>query len=75
MAKADVYIVDDADNIPDEAMTEVANYLAIRISPGCSALPARSSPDIQQRAALAEQALRYQRVMGPTYQIQQADYF
>ena len=74
MGKADIYVVDDAENIPDEAFTEIANYCANEFA-GVFGIAGEELATIAQRAALADQALRYQRVMGPTYQLMQADYF
>lgn len=74
MAKADVYQVDDADNVPDEAFTEIANYLANEFAP-IFGIAGEELVSLQQRAALADQALRYQRTMGPTYQLMTAEYF
>ena len=74
MAKADVYIVDDAENVPDEAFTEIANYLANEYA-GIFGIAGEELAELKQRAGLAEQALRYHRVMVPTYQIMVVDYF
>jgi|SRR3954469_5251424 hypothetical protein len=74
MAKARVYIVEDAENIPDDAMTEIANYLAHEYA-GVFGIAGEELQDIRQRAALAEGALRFHRAMGPTYQPMQPDYF
>lgn len=74
MAKADVYIVDDANNVPDEAMTEIAAYLANEYA-GVFGIAGEELQDIMRRAALADQALRYHRVSPPTFQIMQLDYF
>jgi hypothetical protein len=74
MAKGNVYIVDDANNIPDEAMTEVAAYLTMEYSP-VFGIAGEELADIMRRGALADQALRFHRVSMPTYQPMQADYF
>ena len=74
MARADVYTVDDANNIPDEAMTEIANYLANEFAP-VFGIAGEELAQLQQRAALADRALRYQRILPPTYETMQADYF
>ena len=74
MAKADVYIVDDANNVPDEALTEIANYLANEYA-AVFGIAGEELADVRQRAALADRALRYHRVTPPTYQLQQAEYF
>ena len=74
MAKARVYIVEDPENIDDSAMTEVANYIAHEYA-GVFGIAGEELADLRQRAALAEGALRFHRVMPPTYQAMQADYF
>ena len=74
MAKLDVYVVDDSNNIPDEAVTEVANYLAHEYA-GVFGIAGEELADIKQRAALADMALRYHRRLPPTYQLQQTEYF
>jgi hypothetical protein len=74
MAKADVYIVDDANNVPDEAMTELAAYLANEFA-GVFGIAGEELNELKQRAALADMALRYQRRTPPTYQTMQADFF
>lgn len=74
MAAADVFAVDDPDNIPDAAYTEIANYLAWEFA-GVFGIAGEELAALQQRAGLADQALRYQRTMGPTYQVMTADFF
>jgi hypothetical protein len=74
MGKADVYLVEDPQNINDEAFTEIANYLASEYA-GVFGIAGEELAELKQRAALADQALRYQRTMVPTYQVAQAVYF
>jgi hypothetical protein len=74
MAKADVFIVDDPENIDDAAFTELAAYLTNEYAQ-VFGVAGEELADIKQRAGLADQALRYQRAMGPTYQVLQVDYF
>jgi hypothetical protein len=74
MGKADVYQVDDANNVADNAMTEVAAYLANEYAP-VFGIAGEELAEMKQRAALAEQALRYHRVAPPTFQPMAVDYF
>jgi len=74
MGKANVYIVDDANNVPDEAMTEIAAYLANEYAP-VFGLAGEELTEIKQRAGLGEMALRFHRVAAPTYQPMKVDYF
>ena len=74
MAKADIFIVDDPENIDDAAFTELATYLASEFA-SVFGIAGEELADLKQRAALADQALRYQRTMGPTYAVLQVDYF
>lgn len=74
MGKADIYQVEDQENINDEAFTEIAAYLALEYA-GVFGVAGEELAELKQRAALAEQALRYQRAMGPTYQVQPVNYF
>ena len=74
MAKADIFIVDDPDQIPDEAFTELGAYIANEFS-SVFGIAGEELAELKQRAALADQALRYQRCTVPTYEIMQVDYF
>ena len=74
MSAARVYTVDDANNVPDEAVTEIAAYLANEYA-SIFGIAGEELQDIMRRAALADQALRFQRVSVPTYQPMQVDYF
>ena len=74
MGKVDVYQLEDIENVPDEAFTELANYLANEFAV-VFGLAGEELAELKQRAALAEQALRYHRTSVPTYQIIQVDYF
>src|SRR5215203_3421390 len=66
MARANVYAVEDANNVPDDAMTEVAAYLANEYAP-VFGIAGEELADIMRRAALADQALRFHRVAQPTF--------
>jgi|SRR6185436_20921762 len=75
MAKANIFIVEDpANGVSDEAFTELANYLANEYA-GVFGIAGEELAELKQRAAFADQALRYQRTMGPTYQVMYAEYF
>jgi hypothetical protein len=74
MAKAEIYTVDDLEHIPDEALSEIARYMAGEFSQtfGISDTELAS---VQQNAGLAERALRFQRTRRPTYSRMRAEYF
>jgi hypothetical protein len=75
MAKARVYTVDDVDtNVPDEALSELARYLAGEYSQ-VFGIAGEELATVTQNAGLAEAALRFQRTRGPTYVRQTAEYF
>lgn len=75
MAKARIYGIDDVDAyIPDEAITELARYLAGEMAQSFG-LADTELAEVKANAALAEQALRMQRTTGPTYAPQRAVYF
>jgi hypothetical protein len=74
MGKARVYQVEDPENINDEAFTEIAAYLANEFAE-VFGIAGEELARIQQKAALADQALRFHRAMGPTYQVQPVNYF
>ena len=74
MAAAHVYAVEDPEAVPDAAFMEVAAYLANEFATTFG-IAGEEYAQIQQRAALADQALRYQRTMGPTYQVMQVDFY
>jgi hypothetical protein len=75
MAKARVYAVDDVDTyIPDEAVSELARYLAGEYSQTFG-LADTELASVTQNAGLAEQALRFQRARGPTYTRQRSEYY
>lgn len=74
MAKAKIYGVDDPDvYIPDEAVTELARYLAGEMAQSFG-LADTELAEVKSNQALAEQALRMQRTTGPTYAPQRAEY-
>ena len=74
LGKANIYQVEDSQNINDEAFTEIANYLANEYA-AVFGVAGEELAELKQRAAFADQALRYQRAMGPTYQPMAADFF
>jgi hypothetical protein len=75
MAKAHVYTVDDVNTeVPDEAVSEIAKYLAGEYAQQFG-IAQEERAAILQNAGLADQALRYQRTRGPTYVRLIADYF
>lgn len=75
MAKAQIYTVDDVDTyVPDEAVSELARYLAGEYAQTFG-IADTELQSVQQNAGLAEQALRFQRTRGPTYTRQRAEYF
>lgn len=75
MAKAHIFTVDDVDtDVPDEAVSELARYLAGEYAQvfGIADIELKT---VQQNQALAEGALRFQRTRGPTYKRQIGEYF
>jgi hypothetical protein len=75
MGKAKVYTVDDPDvYIPDEAVTELARYLAGELAQAFG-LADTELATVTQNAGLAELALRQQRTTGPTYAPQRSTYY
>ena len=75
MAKADVYTVDDPDiYVPDEALSEIARYLAGEYSQQFG-IADTELQIVQQNAGLAEAALRYQRTRKPTYVLMRGVYY
>jgi hypothetical protein len=75
MAKARVFAVDDLDSdVPDEAVSELARYLANEYAQVFGISEAELAK-VQQNASLAEIALRFQRTRTPTYARMRADYF
>lgn len=74
MSKANVYVIEDSSSIPDEAFTEIAAYVANEYT-SVFGIAGEELADLMRKAALAEQALRYQRVAGPTFQPMAVDYF
>jgi len=74
MARAHVYTVEDIDNIADDAVTELARYLAGEYA----ATFGLAGDELQlcvQSAGLAEGSLRFLRTRGPTYIPMRAQYF
>jgi len=74
MAKAEVYTVDTPEVIPDEALTEIARYMAGEFAQTFGLAEAELA-SVSQNAGLAEQALRFHRTRRPTFQRQRAEYF
>jgi hypothetical protein len=75
MAKAHVYSVDDVDTyVPDEAVTEIARYLAGEYAQ-IFGIATEELANVMRNAGLAEGALRYQRTRGPTYVRQRGEYW
>ncbi len=67
MAKARVYTVDDVDTyIPDEALSEIARYLAGEYA-SIFGLAGEELAEVKNNAGLADSALRFQRTRQPTY--------
>lgn len=74
MSKADIYTVPSVDNIPDEAVDAIADYLADRYVKTFG-IGAEEAAQIKVDAQQAERSLRYLRVMNTTGSRQTAEYF
>lgn len=74
MGAADVYTVEDTADIPDEAVEELAVYLAGEYAQNFG-LAGEELAAVKANAGRADQALRYLRKRGPTYTIQAGEYF
>lgn len=75
LAKARIYAVDDLDTyVPDEAVTELARYMAGEMAQ-IFGISENELAKVQQNAALAEQALRFHRTRLPTYTRMRPEYF
>lgn len=74
MARAQVYTVDDPDNVADDAVMEIATYLAgeYAIDFGLSGEELQAAKANQ---ATSDMALRFLRARGPTYVPLRVDYF
>ena len=72
LAKARIYALDTPDEVPDEAVTELARYLAGEYAQ-VFGLADTELATVQQNAGLAEQALRFHRTRRPTYSIQRSE--
>jgi hypothetical protein len=72
MAKARIYSLDTPDVVPDEALTELARYLAGEYAQQFG-LAETELAAVEKNAALAEGALRFQRTRTPTYSIQRSE--
>lgn len=74
MGRAGIYTVDDVDNIPDDAVMEIARYLAgeFCITFGLEGEELQVASAAQ---AASEGALRFLRTRGPTFVRQRAEYF
>lgn len=73
-SKADVYTVPSPENIPDEAVDDLADYLAGRFIK-VFGLVGEDATQVEKDALKAERALRRLRVMGTTGSRQRAEYF
>jgi hypothetical protein len=73
MGRAQIYTVDDVNNVPDDAVVEVARYLAgeYAITFGLEGEELQVASAAQ---AASEQALRFLRTRGPTFVRQRAEY-
>lgn len=75
MAKARIYAVDDVNSdVPDEALTEIARYLAGELAQ-IFGLTDVELKDVKMNAGLAEIALRFHRTRLPTYSRQKGEHF
>jgi hypothetical protein len=74
MARAEIYTVDDIDNVPDDAVIEIARYQAGEYATTFG-LEGEEMQTCLAQAGAAEQALRFLRARGPTYVRQRAEYF
>jgi hypothetical protein len=74
MSVADVYTVEDGQNIETEVYLEIANYLAGQYAETFG-LAGEELQKVMGMAGLAEKALRYVRTRKPTYQPMQMEYF
>jgi hypothetical protein len=72
MSKARIYSVDTPDYIPDEAIVEIAAYMAGEYAQTWG-LGETELATVQAKAARAEGALRFQRTRLPTYAIQRSE--
>jgi hypothetical protein len=72
MSKARIYSLDTPDFIPDEALTEIARYMAGEYAQ-IFGLASEELAAVKENAALAEGALRFQRTRLPTYSIQRSE--
>lgn len=75
MARANIFVVDDpAEGVPEEAYSELANYLANEYADDFG-ITGEEAAKIAERAGRAEKALRYLRVSPPTRQVVTGSYF
>lgn len=74
MARAHVYSVDDPNNIPDDAVVEIARYLAGEYAPAFG-LEGEELQLAMASQQAAEGALRFLRTRGPTFVRMRAEYF
>jgi hypothetical protein len=74
MARAHIYTVDDLEHIPDEAISELARYLAGEYATTFG-LQGEELQLVLASQARAEAALRFLRTRGPTYVPLRSVYF
>lgn len=72
MGKARIYSVDTPDEVPDEAVSELARYLAGEYAQ-VFGLADTELATVQANQTAAESALRFQRTRLPTYSIQRSE--
>jgi len=72
MAKMRIYAVDTPDEIPDEAVSELARYLAGEYAQ-IFGLSDTELATVQANQDAAELALRFHRTRRPTYSIQRSE--
>ena len=74
MARAQVYTVDDIEQIPDDAVMEIAKYQAGEFATVFGLQGEELQAALTMQAA-AEEALRFLRARGPTYGTLRGSYF
>jgi hypothetical protein len=74
MARAHIFTVDDPNQIPDDAVMEIANYLAGEYAQTFG-LEGEELQLVMGKAGVAEGALRFLRTRGPTYVPMRGNYF
>lgn len=74
MASDDIFVVADIDAIDDDAVVELAKYLAGQFA-ATFGLAGEELQAVQASQGAAEQSLRYKRARKPTYARQRTEYF